>query len=294
MKALSLNAAKSYKVFWTRFCTFMTRTLHKRNFPSTSSQVAQYVSYLHYSGMKASSIKSHLSAIAFMHQIHNFNNPTKSFLINKLLSAYSKYDPPTKIRRPITSTILTHLIHSVKTRVHNKHECRLFTSIFTCMYHGALRVSEVCKTPRTSHTLTLQQITLRSHSHRQPSLRLNLSSYKHSSSSIPPLVLHSTPDITCPVKAYQKYLKSHNPCSTTAFHFADGSPVTRLNLLQSLHYHLSSSGYNHTLFNTHSFRIGKATDLFKQGYSMSAIARIGRWRSNAYLQYIKPSKIHTS
>ena len=44
-------------------------------------------------------------------------------------------------------------------------------------------------------------------------------------------------------------------------------------------------------FNTHSFRIGRITDLALSGTSYSRIQTIGRFKSNAFQQYIKPSAI---
>ena len=44
-------------------------------------------------------------------------------------------------------------------------------------------------------------------------------------------------------------------------------------------------------FNTHSFRMGKATDMHNRGYSDAQIAKAGRWASNAFMRYIKPNVI---
>ena len=44
---------------------------------------------------------------------------------------------------------------------------------------------------------------------------------------------------------------------------------------------------NDKLYNTHSFRIGRATDLKKTGTPVDDIKMLGRWRSNAVFKYIK-------
>ena len=54
---------------------------------------------------------------------------------------------------------------------------------------------------------------------------------------------------------------------------------------------LEKANFNPAHFNTHSFRIGKASDMAKAGASKTQIALAGRWRSNAYLKYIKPKYI---
>lgn len=40
-------------------------------------------------------------------------------------------------------------------------------------------------------------------------------------------------------------------------------------------------------FRPHSFRIGRATDLAKQGVSESEIKALGRWESRAFQNYIR-------
>ena len=40
-------------------------------------------------------------------------------------------------------------------------------------------------------------------------------------------------------------------------------------------------------YDTHSFRIGRATDLSKGGRSLSKIKRAGRWKSNAVYNYLR-------
>ena len=63
-------------------------------------------------------------------------------------------------------------------------------------------------------------------------------------------------------------------------------PVTTV--LKSQLTHLN---YDATLYNTHSFRIGRASDMATEGYSENQIAMVGRWNSDAYKRYIKPDRI---
>ncbi len=47
-------------------------------------------------------------------------------------------------------------------------------------------------------------------------------------------------------------------------------------------------GWNQLPINTHSFRVGRATDLFDSKHSDSYIQEVGRWSSNAFKCYIRP------
>lgn len=290
MQALSPNARRAYEAHWTKFKTFLQKKLRIPGIPATPHHIAMYVSHLHYHRLKVSTIRTHLSAIAFMHEATGYKNPTKSFTTQKLLTAYSRTDPAPKTRKPITRNILKIVVKSAKKYITSHYNRYLFTSIFTVMYHAALRASEICESPKTSHTLQTHNINL-SKSNR--SLKVQFSSYKHSTSLNPPLVLYPT-KYPCPVKSFIKYKKLRKTHHGPAFCYSNGTSITRDQLQTTLHKLLTLSGYNSKLYNTHSFRIGKTTDLAKHGYSYSQIAQIGRWKSTAYLRYIKPTKIHTT
>ncbi len=45
-------------------------------------------------------------------------------------------------------------------------------------------------------------------------------------------------------------------------------------------------------FGTHSFRVGRTTDLALEGVSADRIKLLGRWESEAYLKYIRPACIN--
>jgi len=249
-----------------------------------------YIAHMRRKRLTATSLKTHLSALSFILKAAGLHNSTDSFTIQKLLISYSKKDPPPKVRKPITSKILRHLVQSVKNHTKDKYKRSLYTSIFTTMYHAALRVSEVCKTTGTSHALQTHQITLTYHAKRK-ALKIKLNSYKHCSSNTTPLVLPQTSTLVCPVKAYTNYRSIRSKSPGPAFRHQSGKPITREQILSVLHHHLTLIGHNKEHYNTHSFRIGKTTDLANQGYSHTNIALIGRWHSNAFLKYIKPPNI---
>lgn len=292
--SLSHSARQQYTKSWNAFVQFCETTLSTQYLPASPLTVSLYVTHLH-KQLKHSSIRSVLSAIAFHHKLHNLTDPTKSFITQKLLHSYSKTDLPPPIREPITEDILLQLTHALKSSTFQSYDKRLYSSLFSVMYHAALRVSEVCPMPSSKHTLTRQQLTLVNY-HNSQCLKISFTSYKHSSTAPQPILLHPTHTSTCPVHTYSKYItrrpqaKSHYP----AFCHYDGQPITRTHLLHTLHTLIKSTGLNHRSYNTHSFRIGRATDLALQGHSHSQIALLGRWKSQAFLKYIKPNIVHSN
>ena len=71
------------------------------------------------------------------------------------------------------------------------------------------------------------------------------------------------------------------------FVFRDKSPVKPCHMRATLKAILRQLRLNASLYDTHSFRAGRATDLQNFGYDIEEIKKLGRWRSNAIYQYLK-------
>ena len=71
------------------------------------------------------------------------------------------------------------------------------------------------------------------------------------------------------------------------FIFPDRSPVTTENIRKVLKNMLKISGFDDTLYNVHSLRIGRACDLYhKLQIPVDSIKKIGRWQSNSVYSYL--------
>lgn len=290
--SLSLSARKQYKASWNKFANFIKNKLRAKSMPCSKYNLALYVTHLAGQRLKTSSIRSNLSAIAFFHKVNGHKDPTKSFLISKLLLSYTKRDSPQRTRQPLTQKILRKLVSATRT-LRNNYTGRLLRSLFTLMYHAGLRSSEVCHTRLASHTLQLSQVQVLGSGSKQ-SLRVSFTSYKHSMSTPTPLNLNKTGCTTCPVRAFKAFLRSRGTKPGPAFIHSNGAPVLRQQVVQHLQSLLRLVGIKASNYNTHSFRIGKATDMASKGYTHAQIAIVGRWKSNAFLKYIKPTLIHAT
>ncbi|KAL5469062.1 hypothetical protein EMCRGX_G030254 [Ephydatia muelleri] len=71
-------------------------------------------------------------------------------------------------------------------------------------------------------------------------------------------------------------------------------PLTAKKFRAILRFHLKSLGFNPSLFNTHSLRIGAATAAAKAGMSSSTIMELGRRRSAAFHSYVRHHPAHPS
>ena len=91
----------------------------------------------------------------------------------------------------------------------------------------------------------------------------------------------------CPVSAVLAYMVAKRTRSGPLFAFRDGRPLTRQRFVVAVRRALDSAGVDAKKYAGHSFRIGAATTAAAKGFEDSTIQTLGRWKSLAYLDYIR-------
>ena len=94
-------------------------------------------------------------------------------------------------------------------------------------------------------------------------------------------------NILCPVRAMVRYLK-HAAMNGPLFQFRNGVFLTR----QHIAYIFKQFLDREVNLNTHSLRIGGATQLSKAGVPEHIIQKIGRWSSDCYTKYVRLTPQH--
>ena len=74
------------------------------------------------------------------------------------------------------------------------------------------------------------------------------------------------------------------------FKYTSGQGLTKAKFTQEIWQVLQACGLPHMEFAGHSFRIGAATTAAGCGIEDSLIHKLGRWNSDAFLQYIQMSQ----
>ena len=115
---------------------------NQSSFTLTPTCIPLFISFLSLRQLACSTIKSYLSAISYVHKLKGFNDPTKSFLIDKLLTALSRQQP-SDIRLPITRPILHHLIRSLTFSNSSAFQSLLFSAMFLVAFYGLFRIGEL-------------------------------------------------------------------------------------------------------------------------------------------------------
>ena len=249
---------------------------------ATITHFCAYTTYLYkYVDVSVKTIRTKLSALVHHYKIHLNHNPVYSTALSKLLKAYSKEQTHDN-RKPISSQILHKLLTFIPMSSANQYYKDAFYVIYVFMYKMALRISEIANYSRHfDHAIGYQDvymdlvsnhlvITIRSAKHAQEPKIYNMRLY-------PRLKL-----------IYNRFISARGTTIGPLFIHRNASHFSRSFILKTLRKHLFDIGENPSLYNTHSFRIGRTSDLARQGRSDRQIADIGRWSSNAFHTYIRP------
>lgn len=128
---------------------------------------------------------------------------------------------------------------------------------------------------------------------RVQALQLPLDNYKHKANE-PPFVIFIYPEkICCPVKLLLDFISVQGSVQGPLFCWPDGKPIKRAFFVEKLKAALTFCDLDISLYKAHSFRIGAASWASAKGFTDSQIRHLGRWRSNAFLRYIRTPSLGT-
>jgi integrase len=294
--ALAGSTTSTYKVGIQRYLAFC-KALDLVPVPSTKRQVALFATHLSTS-LRLPTIRVYLAAVSFLHHVGGHRSPVSGNTILKLVlrgiqrkQTQSQSRTP---RLPITPQILADLLkHLGCDSTIPSQDILMLKAAMSLAFFGFLRVSELTVPSYHTSRQFLARRDIQFLGHQLKVFLTHSKTDQFGQGSV--ITVGCSEDTCCPVSAMQHYLEScRTPPSKPLFHFRNGTPLTAKKFRAILHYHLKSLGFNPSLFNTHSFRIGAATAAAKAGMSSSTIMELGRWRSAAFHSYVRHHPAHPS
>ena len=267
---------------WRNFVNFA----HSHNLPSLLpipiDHLLCYITFLANKGRAFASLSTIVSAISYFHKLDGVPDPTKTFKFQQLLAALKRSHHSVDLRLPMTHDILKRILGKLDNSSLAHYERMLFKAMFLLAFHFGLRLGEITQSP---HNLSWDSIILSSRS-----LKLTFQSFKH---AVGPPVTHKvvgSGSVLCPVAAMASFLGVRGQRPGPLF-LLGGAAVKRHmfnGILKSL---LRQCGIQGRI-TSHSFRIGAATWWSQLNYSQTQIKRLGRWKSNAFLKYLRGPVVH--
>lgn len=282
------NTRCTYITALNAFSNFRTSYKLSESWPADFQHIILFISFCFERGNSPKSIKTYISGLNYWHKLHGWYDICANFVIVKLLEGCSRARKIKDNRAPITKGILQILLGKLQKVCYNDYETKLFSAIWTLAYFGLFRVSELVASSsfRKYNQLLIGDIQFPKNM-QSVSLRLNRSKTNQSCSPNVIKIPAENESALCPVKALTTYLKMRPNLSGPLFCHADGKAVTRSQFSSVLSKCIFEASLNTSCYKTHSFRIGRATDLAALGLSETAIKAMGRWSSSAYKLYIR-------
>jgi len=162
--------------------------------------------------------------------------------------------------------------------------------MFALAFFAALRVGEMTTTAGKSAEnilLLSQAFILKDSTGCIVAIKLSRRNYKHSDPSHTTNIIVYRDKPVYAVTLLLDYLHVRGQTEGPLFRWPDNKTISRSYVNQCLTQALIFSGLDTKFYKTHSFQIGAASWAAAKGLSDTQIRQLGRWKSNAFLRYIR-------
>ncbi|XP_053392611.1 uncharacterized protein LOC123564884 [Mercenaria mercenaria] len=285
--AVAHNSLLTYHTAVNSFERFRSNYTFPKLWPIPVSHVLLFLANCFERGLSPKTIATYLAGINYFHKLRGFTDFSRVFIVNKLLEGTHRNRHTRDERAPLRKHVLEKVCNVLSTFCNDNYETKLFSALFTLAYFGLFRVSELVA-PRTYH---LGNALLRddvSFMHNNCYVIIKLRHYKTNQRGKPVLIkIPRQNETICPVLKLIAFLELRPMYQVALFCHQNGAVVTRSQFTDVLSKAISRTCYRGGNFKSHSFRIGRATDLAIQGVSSEIIMKMGRWSSNCYKLYIR-------
>ncbi|XP_069167808.1 uncharacterized protein [Procambarus clarkii] len=289
LDSLQPATRRTYQHKWAEYVAYVSDDRRREcPFEASSSTLANFLQSLLSRGLAFRSLSAYLAAIAYMFKLHGREDPTRQFLVTQLLNGVRNKAQRLPARRlPVTRRLLHRLLGALRGVCCSTCEKTCYRALFSLAFYACLRPGEVTYTGKGQHTLRLEQLTL-----SWTGIDILFASYKHSAGRTPTLTLSADPySKYCPVRAMANYIRQRGMEPGPTFLGESGAPVTRQDFTWVLRAAIRALELPPNDYAPHSFRIGRATQMSKDGLAPAAIRAVGRWKSDAFHSYVRQDVI---
>ena len=304
--SLSAGTWSSYKTVGNLLqkCQEDTKTI--MTFPMDTRRVILFIHWLFETRkITSSTANTYLSGLRYLHIAEGVELPIlRPPIVEQILKGKKNLEniknrqEAKPKRAPITLNTMLLLKIEIKNWESNREDKALVWTVCTMAFNGCLRIHEIlCKEQDRfdpDFTLLGSDIKLKASKYQgKPikSIQLRLKSPKEDRIGKGKIIdIYQNDGPICPVKALERWmrLRSQTDINLPPFRWKNGSCLTGRKLNKLLKQFLSKHlDYNQGKFSSHSFRAGMATLMGTLGFSDEDIMAMGRWSSQAFLDYLK-------
>ena len=112
--------------------------------PATALDIRRFVAWLSVQNYAAATINTYVSAVEYFHNVMGFEDPTKDFLVSKLLEGCRRSNPSVDKREPISLSTLQKIVEVLPSICSSTFETLMFKAVFLMAFFGFMRVGGIC------------------------------------------------------------------------------------------------------------------------------------------------------
>ncbi|CAC5360739.1 unnamed protein product [Mytilus coruscus] len=267
--SVSSNTMNLYENAIYSFSKFQTSYHIEESWPPPINHIINYVAYLSKNGYSYTTAKTYLSGINHKLKINNWNDYSKSFILEKNVERYAAFGKRVDSRKPINVDVLKRLISILHYVCKSLHEANMFRAAFSLAFFGFMRIGEITRVNKNAdnHVVKISDIKFDINSEISVTI---MSSKTDQTGCSTTLILSSNDndDEICVVKTLKDYLHLSPDCQGQLFCHLNQNKLTRFQFLAVLRSALNFLSLKPEEFNTHSFQIGVATTAALEGKTM--------------------------
>jgi len=293
-KGLAQSTQRTYQSGQKKYLLFCEAGGFKAT-PSSETVLCRFVAHIAEAGLRVRTIKVYLSAIRHLHIAEGESDPfgpglhRLHYIMQGIKRAEAEKGVEKRQRLPITPCILSKM--RMVWEESDQPDKEMLWAACCVGFFGFLRTGEMTVPSDEAYDpachLSWSDVAVDNPDNPEV-IRLHIKQSKTD-----PfrkgiyLYMGKTCSESCPVKSLLNYMVRRGKKEGPLFLFRNGSYLTRQRLVDAMRKALLKAGLDPVQFCGHSFRIGAATTAAKNGMEDSVIKTLGRWRSLAYLEYIR-------
>lgn len=285
-ESLSRNSRLAYRTAlnsFNKFCT--TYSLSKE--PALSlHNIIMYIAYCSEKDYSAKTIMTYMHGLSFYQKLANLNSLFQSFLVQKMLEGVKRLGTRADTRAPLTRGLLSRLCQSLPSICKSPYETLLFQAAFSLAYFGLFRVGELVLAAQDQNDRPIRTTDV-SFCGTNKAVIVQIRCSKTNRLPVKLRIPCDRDENICCVCLLRRYVVMRPKLVGLFFSHRNLMPLTRYQfsaVLAKVMHLLQLPGRQ---FRTHSFRIGRASDLHAMGVPDQVVQKMGRWQSSAFQTYIR-------
>ena len=247
-----------------------------------------------------------MSAIKCVLENDGYKVNHERLLLSSVIKTCKLENDSTKTRLPIQKKLLDLVLFDIVRSYEEKQPYleALYITAFLFGYYGLMRIGELAEGPHTVKAKNIHKCdtkkklmiflyTSKTHGlcDRPQKIRIEGTTRVVVTNNSKLLTTSETRNsFFCPYKWAKLYISLRRlrlDDEENFFIFKDGTNLKPYHLRNVLRKSIKNLQLDESLYNVHSLRIGRATDLQKYGYDVEHIKQSGRWKSNAVYKYLR-------